>query len=1142
MTAISTANDEKFFDFCEKQTPPMNLKNPDGSLNPQGKAVMETNNCVVAAGAGSGKTTVLSYRFLRMVTEGISPERILTITFTKKATAEMKDRIYRLLQEGREAGLVSDEAMKKFSEVTISTVDSFCSEIVRRDAVHQGVPVDFTIQDNDDFEAMSNEVVDKLLSVHRNDEVVTLLHTYLSVDNIEEIFRNIAYSFLNIARPFTDKVQDDCCSAVVSKLEEWKKEILGGNILDSETEASLESSLSNVELKNKLNGILNIDLKADDIKLLRFIHAARREENLDVLCGLYKLVREYEEEIFNRKRAAGVLSFDDVMQLSIKILKENPSIRDFYKKKFDNIMIDEFQDNNDDYRKLLYLLSEKPDSHICDDEGIPVRENLCPDKIFLVGDEKQSIYRFRGADVTVFKRLCDELCSEPIELKRNWRSESKIISFCNETFPRIMKSSSSAFEARYIPLEARKDTIGLESRIVLLHPEVNVESKASSDENSGEESEEEFENREAEARGLASFIREMCKEDGAYGRFWVPDDKEKNADGSPVLRPPHYNEIGLLLKVGSHQDQFEKALTEEHIPYTVTEARSLMKGNIANDFYCALQYCVFPYDRISFASYLKSPFCSLRDDAVEEILSYKRSGGKKKKDDAPEETAEQPPVLSDTLKKSLEDAEKDIEALRSVIASGTICRALDYLWFDMGYRDYMLSKEVNRSYLGDFDNLYTIAVSYDKEGKSLVAFLDYLRPLLNSTDKIEMDAVFREKIDGVQIMTIHKSKGLAFKVVIVADMQSGERDPGGFQPHNDVKGGILSMRYAENPEDGKLENPIYKLRKKDIAAEENAEAKRVLYVAETRARYHLIFSGVITRKETEVNPTKKNPNPEPEIKTTPPFREIEDKEKRYSILTYLLQSINADEKKNNLTFSGADNAFRFEDITVKREEKKYSAADRPREFYRNIFDQAEVPVLTPGIKRITVTHPEEGNDGAKESRSVRGKKLPPVASDDIVRKRDFVTGFGTLTHKILEDRIKNRKDQIQSDVEKILSEEGQNLTDDERKCVVDSAEKLADGFMKSRLYARIKDMKLMSEKSFLLYDDSAYVDGVIDLLAVGDNEAVVIDFKTDSFMAEEKHRHQLEMYMKAVKSIYPEKKVHACVCYLRDPDSWIEIE
>ncbi len=1096
-----TAMNDKFFKFCEDHG--MKLREADGSLTVQGQAVMETNNCVVAAGAGSGKTTVLSYRFLRMVAQGTPVDRILTITFTKKATAEMKGRIYELLQKGHEEGLVRDQDMKKFSEVTISTVDSFCSEIVRRDAVHQGVPVDFRIQDKEDFETMSNAIVDKLLKKHKSLISVKKLHTYLKVNDVEAIFRDIGYNFLNIAKPFTDDAIKECLTATQQIVAQAQ-----------------ETIVPTLKLTQK-----------EGREYKELLDISSNDNHIQVLGLLYKLVQEYEQEIFNAKRAAGVLSFGDVMQLAIKILKENSSVRDFYKAKFDNIMIDEFQDNNDDYRKLLYLLSEKLDSHVCDEEGIPVKENLCPNKIFLVGDEKQSIYKFRGADVTVFKRLCNELCPEPIQLKRNWRSEPSIINFCNETFPRIMETSNSqspsnstSFEANYLALDTRPATPGLQSRIVLLHPDLGVKD-SDYDETSDEA---EFENREAEANVLAAFIKDICSPNCSHGPFLVPDDKEKDSSGNPVLRPPRPNEIGLLLKVGSHQALFEQALTAQHIPYTVTEARSLMKGNIVNDFYNALQYCVFPYDKISFAAYLKSPFCSLKDDEIEQILNYKWP------------LEDKTLVLSEALSSSLEIAEKRLEDLKDVIATGSICKVIDYLWYDMGYRDYMLSKELNRSYLDDFDNLYTIAVDYDNNGESLVSFLDYLRPLLNSTDKIEMDSVFKEKIDGVQIMTIHKSKGLAFKVVIVADMQSGARDPGGTKPENVIKDGKLFMRYVEHTSKEEFKNPIYKIDEAERNAKENAEAKRILYVAETRAKYHLIFSGAIVKKETK----EKNKKSPPKIKADPRFRESEEG-KRNCILTYLMQSINAGVENDDLSFSG--NGFKFEDICVKPKKVEYSSTDKSKDYFKQIFDRAVVPALEPSLVRISVTHAEDAKADSAAVQTIAQKptgirkKLPALACDTIIREHDFATGFGTLTHKILEDNLKGLQDQIPADVEKILSDNNQSFTEQEKDSLKACATQLASNFLNGSLYAQIKAMKLMSEKSFLLFNGSAYVEGVIDLLAMGDKEAYIIDFKTDSTMAEEDHKSQLDQYVKAVQSIYPDKTIHAYVCYLRDVDNYLEM-
>ena len=167
--------------------------------------------------------------------------------------------------------------------------------------------------------------------------------------------------------------------------------------------------------------------------------------------------------------------------------------------------------------------------------------------------------------------------------------------------------------------------------------------------------------------------------------------------------------------------------------------------------------------------------------------------------------------------------------------------------------------------------------------------------------------------------------------------------------------------------------------------------------------------------------------------------------------------------------------------------------------------------------------------------------MPSLACDAIVREHNFATGFGTLTHKILEDNLKGLQAQIPEDVEKILSDDCQSFTEQERETILSCANQLASSFLNGKLYAQIKDMKLMSEKSFLLFNGSAYVEGVIDLLAVGDKEAHIIDFKTDSTMAEEDHKFQLDQYVKAVKSLCPDKVIHAYVCYLRDVDGYLAL-
>ncbi|MGN1163318.1 MAG: UvrD-helicase domain-containing protein, partial [Candidatus Ornithospirochaeta sp.] len=147
---------EKFLSFCLERH--FDITSPDSR---QREAVFSDDKFVIPAGAGSGKTTVLTYRFLRLLMdEDIAPihsDEILTITFTKAATANMKSRIYRTLKSAEKMGLIPQEEVDRFSNAEISTTDSFCSKIVRMDSIRYGIAPDFSIEDEDDYNAWTKE-------------------------------------------------------------------------------------------------------------------------------------------------------------------------------------------------------------------------------------------------------------------------------------------------------------------------------------------------------------------------------------------------------------------------------------------------------------------------------------------------------------------------------------------------------------------------------------------------------------------------------------------------------------------------------------------------------------------------------------------------------------------------------------------------------------------------------------------------------------------------------------------------------------------------------------------------------------------------------------------------------------------------
>lgn len=326
------------------------------------------------------------------------------------------------------------------------------------------------------------------------------------------------------------------------------------------------------ELRSKLCMALSIMLAQDQL------HA--------VLEFMQEFVSRYQRE----KRSSGILTFADVSTLAVTMLAEDKALRAFYKKKFRYIMIDEFQDNNAQQKAMLYLLAERVDREGGD--GIPSPpEDLQKDKLFFVGgDEKQSIYRFRGgSDVRVFKQLSGgELASigggETITLGRNYRSEPDLIRLFNTMFARIMQNEGGeSYEADFSTLGFRDASPpGVQSSCTLLIKPYQ--------ESGGDEEEEEASSVEAEAYTIAKLVRQMLESD----EFLVP-----SKEGGP--RRPRASDIALLLRTTSNQLSFEKAFRRFNVPYTVQAARSLMLEAPANDLYAMLQLTLYPEDKQAYA-------------------------------------------------------------------------------------------------------------------------------------------------------------------------------------------------------------------------------------------------------------------------------------------------------------------------------------------------------------------------------------------------------------------------------------------------------------------------------------------------------------------------------------------------------------
>ncbi len=1115
-----------YLEFCRKNG--FDISNPDSN---QRKAVLCDNYCVLPAGAGSGKTTVLTYRFLRLLmndgTDRIHSDEILTITFTKAATANMRAKIYLILKKAEKEGLIGSEELERFSSAEISTTDSFCSKIVRSDCTRYGISTSFRIEDDADFSSFVETALREIIEekIEQEDEVRNLC-SILSFDALLYAFRKTADSYINIALPFSSdsdelyrEIVDDTLEIIASEEKKRKENlieelnafittlqpynsvkedtdharhimsfVLDGKEIPADSGFTLKRSVKeNSSLKEEFNNRKAAIKKlfSDYLMCLNYTD----ENGYHLLKGYCALLTSFQEKVLLHKREEGALTFHDVMLLAIDILRSNVSMRTYYNNKFKRIMVDEFQDNNEENKRLIYLLAAKPE--FTETGRYPGVDDIIIDKVFMVGDEKQSIYRFRGADVSVFKNISRDFGKERVlPLSENFRSENDLIRTINKIFDNSImpEYSEEEYEAEYTPLISHRERVKSNVSFRYMNARKIID---------GVDRKLLAPNSLSEAHEVARMIREEIL--GSEKDKYMVWDK-----ASKKLRYPVYDDISILLRKGSNQSAFEKALRLYNIPFTVTDNKSLTMDAVLNDFYNILQYSVYGSDDpLSFASLLRSPFVNMNDRDIERVI-LNINNNEKIESGLDEDGKERLIILNDLVNEVREREKKD--SLSSIV---------HFLWFDCGYRYFIETDEKNESYAEHYDYLFTIAADFDSSSKSLIDLLDRIRPSLGDTSDFKDLNVQREAKEGVTIQTIHKSKGLEYPIVFVSDM--GVNSKNDSFPITTLPSGLPLFKCFLT-DDGELKNPISEIKSVEMNMIENAETKRILYVAATRSEHHLIFTSVFgTRsinKEGQISPVSES--------------------SKNSLLQYLVKGLGFDlENKSNVIET---REFKPVYRSVFRERKSEKVKNREiSDWYASPEEEKTEEVK----KKVGVTTLIR-EDPVRPDEII---PLPEIEADMILTKTQYaedltdeeikaekekrITTFGTLVHLLLENAVLG----LETDTSIFFKD------DSRHREIIESAFSLRDNFLNSDFRKQLEGYTLYPEKEFYIRDDDTVVEGIIDLMCVSKEKIIVVDYKTDSIKAPKRHRAQLGYYRHALSTIYPERRIETYIFYLRSGEA-----
>lgn len=1057
----------------------------------QRAAIEVRSNAVITAGAGSGKTRVLTERFVSLVIgRETSVDRILTLTFTRKAAAEMFARIHGALsREASEHHHVAEQLLR-FDRATIATLDSFCATVLSERTSELGLAPSVVADPLQTDAQIASTLRRVVWTWAAEPGLGDLLHEHGIDGLVQRILLPLArdYFTLSDTRPpsqYLERQEQHLAAAVDASrtqidriLDQLARTAPQTNAAIAAREQALSLREDTLALRDYLHALprrfSSKDEEAVQVKnLLAQVYRKSGNTQSGALAdltaieavqrdgprrrGVYEVLDRAFDSVQAMRRSSGMLGFQDVVRLAITLLRDDDALRAAYQRRFDYVMIDEFQDNNSLQRDLLYLLAARPGSA---SGRIPGPTDLAPDKLFLVGDEKQSIYRFRGADVAVFRSIADELANNGgrrLRLGYNYRSCPELISFFNTTFAKVFADAAADYEARHQDLNAgRSDSID---------PAVCI-AWASGSERGPEDATTIY----AEAAWIAERIRDLRSE----AELDVGD-------------------IAILLRSTGSQHVYERMLRRAGIPYQSGAVRSLFAAAPAADIQAFLQLLCYPDDRAAYAAVLRSPLVNVGDDTITAIFTA----------DKRTELFTPPEKCNESDRAKLNSAAQLYHELLQSADVQTPAELITTLWYRGGYRYSILHRPADHRF-GDHLS-YLRALSEPFAELPLVAFVDELWQRLHEDGSIvgrKDEFSIEPDRNAVQIMTIHASKGLEFSTVFVANCGSVPQVRTDAYLSDQELGPIVNLPPRARP-DERLDY-LSRATRRAAEAADRAELKRLLYVAATRARDRLYLSAAL-----------QNENP-----------------RAGSLLAILADALPIDFTRQDADWDKHGVHFQTIAPIAEAELNRGYVTVTPRR--RLELEQALGQVEPTGRsrQRKTVTPTEFAALAAEAERSPLG---PAADRDDSAQDPEHgdsedASAFGTLVHAILEHRIAHGltlqafQTAPPASIRSLLREHETALATRN-----DEAWELSEAFMSHQLWRTLAAEdpdRIDTELAFVsALPDGWICRGTIDLVVRTEQATYVVDFKTDRRLAPQRYRGQLALYHRAAAAIGTEPVV-----------------
>ena len=865
-------------------------------------------NLLVSAAAGSGKTAVLVERIIQKITAKENPvdiDKLLVVTFTKAAAAEMRERIADAIEKKLEDH-PHDENLKKqqtlLHNAQITTIDSFCLFVVRNYFEEIDLEPNFRIADQGEIKLLEMDVLNnvfeaeyaKALEQEENQTFLEFVDAYSGKRNnkavkdmVLKIYHQSASNpwpkewIRSLSKPYeveneaelleTDLMRGICTYVKVmllelkGKLEHLKELSLmpDGPTKYAETlekDLALFEKIDELEMfpqfqqffsKVKFSTLSAIRKFEGDVQKKEAVSSGRDEIKKEIkniknryflmpldellmqlkdmkntACELVRLTILFYESMEQEKRKKHIMDFSDIEHGALRIfVDENtktlrPTAQEF-QAQFDEIMIDEYQDSNQVQEEIMSAISNGRN-------------------MFMVGDVKQSIYRFRLARPELFMEkyrrfTLTESGNMRIDLHKNFRSRQDVVDFSNDMFYKIMQTDlgNVAYDddAALYYGASYQESANMKAEVMFFDLE-EIENEL-----------EDLDKRQLEARMVARKIKELKES------LLITDKKTKE------LRPIRYSDIVILFRsLKNWGDDFASVLEDCGIPAHITTSTGYFSATEVQTVLALLRILDNPYQDIPMAAVLKSQIVGLDNEELAEIAVFQ----KHYKEDECEECTQQLSFAKAAFQMMEQATEGKLYAfyqiycdIREKTKDTPIHELIEYALEKTGYGSFVYALPAGAQRAANLNMLLEKAIAYEKTSyKGLFHFVRYIEQLQKyDVDFGEAD-VTGENEDVVRIMTIHKSKGLEFPVVFVSGIskQFNEMDiRDKVVVHQDMGLGIDEIRRKPRVKRACLmKSEIADRIRRDNLGEE----LRVLYVALTRAKEKLILTGTVKNKES----------------------------------------------------------------------------------------------------------------------------------------------------------------------------------------------------------------------------------------------------------------------------------------------------